>query len=410
MPTECVEQPVSYTDRGIFNRGFLTYKNTLALRAFAIIFIIFAHTQDWAGFYFSNLASIMVGLFFFLSGYGLTISKIKKPNYLATFNRRRWASVVIPTITTSALAFCIYLAYGSMSIDTLYGTLYRLFSSPISGFIYQLLVFYLLFYISNKIFKERGALILVWIGSILLLFANIGGYNLDYNYEVSFLFAIGATFAVYDDRIYTVVSKNYIKTLLLVGILFFIACINFSLNVKYDVTYNFVSTTAVLFLLLVTIKKPEYNYRLFVLFFSILVVMYWFWPSINMGGLNIMRDIFLIAACSSILNHSSGKIRRIFDIIGSCTLEMYLIHWSLFLVVWPITSNMGEMTHVLTIVLMLLFTLGVSIPMHHLNSHLVYSHKKLTKRFWEGKDSCVLYAVTISVIIYHYLVMNLFVI
>lgn len=408
MSTKYVKQPVSHTDNEIFNREFLTYKNALVFRAFAIIFIIFAHTQVWMGFYFSNLASIMVGLFFFLSGYGLTFSKITKPNYLATFNRGRWASIVIPTITTSALAFCIYVAYGSMNIDTLYEVLYRLFISPISGFIYQLLVFYLLFYISNKIFKERGALILIWIGSILLLVANLVGYNSDYNYEISFFFAIGATFAVYGDRIYKVVTENYIKFLLLIGSIFFLACINFSVNVKYDVTYNFVSTAAVLFLLLITMKKPEHNYRFFVLFLSILVIMYWFWPAIDIGGLNIMRDIFLIAGCSSILHHSSGKIRRIFDAIGSCTLEMYLIHWSIFLIVWPITFDMGGLMPILSVSLMLLLTLAVSIPMHHLNSYLVDGHKRLANSIWKRKDLCVLCVVTIFVIIYHYFTINTF--
>ena len=400
-----------HADRGKFNSEFLTYENTLVLRAFAVILIIFAHVQYWAGFYFSNMASIMVGLFFFLSGYGLTISKITKPDYLTTFNRRRWSSVVIPTVTTSVLGFCIYVLYGAGNTGNMHAILYRIFINPISGFIYQLLVFYIIFYISNRFFKEKDALVLIWAGSILLLVAKLFGHNLDYNHENSFLFAIGATVAVYNDILYGVTSRNYNKVLLLIGGLFFLACVNFSMDVRYDSTYNFVTTAAVLFLILLIMKKPEHSYRTFALIFFILVVMYWlwywFWPNINMGGLNIMRDIFLIACISSVLNYSSGNLRKISDTIGSSTLEMYLIHWSLFPVVWPITSGMGSLMPILTTLLMLVFTLSIAIPMHYLNSYQADGHKRLAKRIWKSYDVSILYVVTVLVILFHYVMINI---
>ena len=396
-----------HADRGEFDPGFLTYNNTLVLRALAIIFIIIAHTRDWAGFHFTNLASIMVGLFFFLSGYGLTISKITKPDYLATFNRRRWSSIVIPTITTSAAGFCIYVLYGAANPTSLYAILYQFFISPISWFIYQLLVFYLIFYISNRLFKEKGALAMIWAGSILLLIANLSGYNIDYNYENSFLFALGSTIAIYKDGLYELTSRNYNKALLLIGGLFFLACINFSMDIRYDVTYNRVTTTAVLFLLLLTMKRPEHNFHTFVLIFAILVVLYWFWPNINMGGLDIMRDIFLIACISSVLNQSSGHLRKVSDTIGASTLEMFLIHWALFQVVWSITSDTGSLMPILTIVSMISLTLAIAVPMHYLNSHLVSGHKGLVDKIWKRYDISIIYIVTVLVVLHRFVIFNI---
>ena len=279
-----------------FNLKFMTYENTLVLRAFAIISVIFAHTQVWAGFYFNNLGSIMVGLFFFLSGYGLTISKKNKPNYLKTFNRRRWASIFIPTVTTSILSFCIYAVYDAVSTENLYNILYQMVVSPISGFIYQLLIFYVFFYVFNKLFREKTALLMIWAGSGLLLIGNIMGYNADYNYENSFLFAIGATIAVYGDTLIKFTRKNYNKLLTVIGIVLLFACINFSLNVRYDVTYNLITTVSVLYVLILTVKKPEYNYPVFILILFMIFVMYGFWPDINTGGLDIMRDMTLIGS------------------------------------------------------------------------------------------------------------------
>lgn len=136
-------------------------------------------------------------------------------------------------------------------------------------------------------------------------------------------------------------------------------------------------------------------------------VMYGFWPDINTGGLDIMRDMTLIACLSSLLNNSNGMLRRAFNIIGSVTLEMYIIHWPLYNVVWSITSTAGPYMPVLTTILMIVFTLTLAIPLNYMNSYLLKSHAKIVKRIWKRYDICIICLITVFLVLRQFMIINI---
>lgn len=77
-------------------------KSTQELKGFAILVILFAHIgyiispDDRLLWPLSNLASVGVHMFLFLSGYGLAYSQIKKPLSIGAFYKRRLGKLYIP--------------------------------------------------------------------------------------------------------------------------------------------------------------------------------------------------------------------------------------------------------------------------------------------------------------------------
>lgn len=68
---------------------------------------------------------------------------------------------------------------------------------------------------------------------------------------------------------------------------------------------------------------------------------------------------------------------------------------------------MGSLMPILTTLLMLVFTLSIAIPMHYLNSYQVDGHKRLAKMIWKSYDVSILYVVTVLVILFHYVMINI---
>lgn len=99
---------LSYRKKG---REGLTLQKTQELKGFAILTVLFAHI----GYFLSNqhqflfplsiLAGVGVNMFLFLSGYGLTISSLKKQESVMQFYTRRVLKLLIPFW----IVLCVFL-------------------------------------------------------------------------------------------------------------------------------------------------------------------------------------------------------------------------------------------------------------------------------------------------------------
>jgi peptidoglycan/LPS O-acetylase OafA/YrhL len=83
-------------------KDYTPHSWTQELKGFAILAIIFAHIGYYLSadprflFPFSILAGVGVNLFFFLSGYGLTFSQMKKNESILQFYKRRLPKLFVP--------------------------------------------------------------------------------------------------------------------------------------------------------------------------------------------------------------------------------------------------------------------------------------------------------------------------
>lgn len=169
---------------------------TNEIKGFAIIAIIFAHIgyglSDNGEFLFplSILGGVGVNLFLFLSGFGLTVSAIKKPLSITQFYKNRLIKLFVPLW----ISLAVFLVLDKILLDRTYSLsmivqsflgyfpradLFTSINSPL-WFITLILFFYLLFPIIFQIKRPiLSALILLFI-SYLLLFGNFfSGQNLS---------------------------------------------------------------------------------------------------------------------------------------------------------------------------------------------------------------------------------------
>ena len=94
---------------------------------------------------FKYLGFLFVGLFFFISGYGLTVSMLTKKDYFSS-SKKRFLKVIIPFIN----AIIVYTIYYSLQGEILKQNIF--FVVKYCWFIYEILALYIVFFITYKKF------------------------------------------------------------------------------------------------------------------------------------------------------------------------------------------------------------------------------------------------------------------
>lgn len=206
----------------------LSIKVTNSLQCILIFFVMFHHLNQGLrgspGAMLSTGLSIAgrlcVGLFFFLSGYGLIKQFMTKgQTYLDNFIKKRF----FPVLVSFFIAFCIY--FNTISTIDLKTAIHNLLlgSPVVSNGWYgtAILVFYLLFYISGRISKEStGMIICLFIGTFIILFLERKFYYGEWTYNALLCFPIGALWAYKEQEITNTLFKRYKISTALSAILF----------------------------------------------------------------------------------------------------------------------------------------------------------------------------------------------
>lgn len=172
--------------------NILKKEDTVLIKAILILGIILHHIYiRYNSLFFLKpfeyLGWLFVGVFFFLSGFGLYTSMKSKKDYL-----KRMPSKIIKLIIPFLIALVIYIiVYNFMDkeVNNIFNVV------KYSWYIYELLIFYFLFYVCFSLFKEEKAIIIILISILILLtLMYILGFT-EYWYKSSFTFAIGIVMA-----------------------------------------------------------------------------------------------------------------------------------------------------------------------------------------------------------------------
>lgn len=163
-----------------FHEDFLSKDATKSLCGIAALFIIFHHiAQEWPFYgvtrelyFFYDIGYLLVSVFFFTSGYGLTLNADRDPEYMKNFGRRRLPVVLVPFYVVNILFALNYIAVGKASAPKIiFGVLGLTQLNPNGWFPYVLLLFYLVFWFSRVHLKTVRARLRLYAGTAVFVVA-----------------------------------------------------------------------------------------------------------------------------------------------------------------------------------------------------------------------------------------------
>lgn len=188
---------------------FMSKDYTTYLRGICALAIMLRHIRitDFAPLnVFNYLGNPIVGIFFFLSGYGM-LTRIKQTgidNYMNRFILKRCVPLFVEYIFVWIFNFvCMFLVSGNFNF-------LKKIITPYSWFIIMIEVLYIVFYIGYKLFKDnlKRLIIFVTISELALIIA-LSVFGVGECWYLSLLCFSGG-------MIYSVVNLNKKKTLPLI--------------------------------------------------------------------------------------------------------------------------------------------------------------------------------------------------
>ena len=141
-------------------------------------------------------------LFFAMSGYGLVISYIKKPDYINGFLRRSLPKLFIPYLITFFL-FVVYRYIEGVDQIELFKTKGLFSFIPTSWFIYVLALFYIFFFVVFKYVKSSTAIKVLLTSALVIAYCVIAPYIgiPHWRYDKCPAFIVGMVFALTNSSI-----------------------------------------------------------------------------------------------------------------------------------------------------------------------------------------------------------------
>ena len=366
-----------YSGFGKVHDNFLSLKILNGLKGLASLSILIGHISlDHPKFRIKKLYLTPPGLgrvypafFFFCSGYGLMVSFKKKNNYLNNFIRRRFLSILIPYSFFKVIC-CIQLLslfynnkmpfFNNVNFNKIF---YFIFLYHRYWFVLELMMFYLLFYIFFKCFKNRHLIRFLFIlfSWILILvptyyyknkkYSNNIFVKLEYHYSI-WSFVYGLLIGDYEENIIKFIKKFYYLFLILASLFPYY----FHFFIKYipDKPY---------------ITGKYYNF--------------WF----NCTKHNIFS--ILMYSCILILTMKIQINNIILDYLGKFTLENYLYH-SLIINIYrskqlSFKDENLDYKYFITIFVSLYY----SEKMHYINTILIGLINKEDNKINENKENLI---------------------
>ena len=262
------------------NNDYLGVKFTTGLKGFLALGIVFHHLSQWVttGTEFSNfgyMGTYIVSVFFFLSGYGLYVQNERKENYLDNFLVKRLSKILTPFIIISS----IYLIYRSINGQVLSSSFFIDLFKKGSTVIYNgwfvdiIILMYIFFYISFRVFNNKTIAILV--NTLFIIFYIVLAIKLEYGfwwYNSSLPFILGLIWAKNKENIDRLLKKYYFIPLVSVTVLLFVSHQYSFILQKFHLVDNYsyalaanIDNVIFTFYLILIVRKIDFsnNYLLF---------------------------------------------------------------------------------------------------------------------------------------------------
>ena len=170
------------------NNSNLSITNSTEIKGISAILIVLGHCTNVSNI--PNITTInfgdtIVALFFFISGYGITIGYKNRADYLSGFLSSRIVKVMVPFLLAHIIYIPLKLLLGySFSLDTVFESITcKKTIVDYSWYCSVIIIMYILFWASFKYMKtNRSRFIALIIGVILCTVAEAAYYKEYYRY------------------------------------------------------------------------------------------------------------------------------------------------------------------------------------------------------------------------------------
>lgn len=212
---------------GGYNDEYLSPDTTKKEKGIAAILIVLHHLSQRVKVsgpfvILGYIGFILVAVFFFISGYGLSYGVQYKHNYLKGFLRKRLLPVLVPYWIVNTVDIVFYLSEGTVFTPMQY-VLSFIGIDVITGtwFVTAILIMYIIFWLAFKCMKSYIVLGLCLIGYCIICI----NLNLHSSYTASIsAFALGVFWNKIDRRVITWIREKYFLKLTVIlgtfGIMF----------------------------------------------------------------------------------------------------------------------------------------------------------------------------------------------
>jgi len=226
---------VKLTEKGKFNEDYMSLSQSKSIQAICIILIMLHHmSQKVSHKYmvkplylkhglepFTEIGYLLVGVFFFYSGYGLYKSYKEKEDYLKGFYLNRLTVILLEHVIVTAVFAVIIVKTGiPFSIDSPFTKNGPSTVNPYSWYIYALIICYILFHLSFRWYKNDNVSIGIIIAGVILyiLFCNHFMYG-GWWYNTILAFPAGILYSKKETGIHEKITAHYKRYLILTVVL-----------------------------------------------------------------------------------------------------------------------------------------------------------------------------------------------
>lgn len=268
---------INFTNNNVLS---LSQNTNNQLKGIFIIIVVLHHISqrmDPLGLMvaFHPIGYLAVGAFFFISGFGLTKSLKKNNKYLEGFLYKKIARIYLPFIIVNILTIITLYVYG---ITFTYEELikYIIPLKLIDGtlwFIVTILIFYFFFYLSFK--KSYSIKSLATITILILLYILVYRFlnKGEWTYISSLCFPLGIYYAFFEEKINSIIYNNFTLIISISLFLFLTTFILFKLLIFYYIT-KFISPVFFTIFIFVLFLKINPNTLIFNLIGTISLEIY----------------------------------------------------------------------------------------------------------------------------------------
>jgi len=213
---------------------------------------------------FHYVGYLSVGVFFYISGFGLIKSSIAKNNYLDNFIYNKFIQIYVPLMLVNAITlFIISTNSNNFSIQdiAIYIISFKLLDETL-WFIITICIFYFLFWISfRKNTNIKALLSITFLIFLYVVFCKLI-HQPSWRYISSISFIVGIYHAFYEKHLRFLLSTHYYLILLLSVVLFTVAFFLENLGIAWNITV-FLSCILFSTSVIILFLKIQPNSRIF---------------------------------------------------------------------------------------------------------------------------------------------------
>ncbi len=263
--------------KGEFYKDNFSVSQTNSLKGVFALFVILHHLCTYLADYYPSfyaykyLGFLMVGGFFLISGYGLTYGVIHKSGYTNGFLKHRLPAILIPYYIICIFNFMANKISGTLNLRYVVFSLFGI----TMWYVAVIVGLYLMFYVCFRFFKQKTALMLISIGTVLYILGMFaihrifGKYNIYaktglpefgfwwYNSVICFL--LGIWYCKLKNKIDAIFQNKYLLYTLIAfticAITYYFTCLHFNVGYTYILICEIIASIAFTVLILIFTYK-----------------------------------------------------------------------------------------------------------------------------------------------------------